>query len=69
MKMRYSHMQKMKGASAPSEEALQLAEEVTALRDEVRLLREDFAEVYERVEFAERLLTRGRAGEGGDGAP
>jgi predicted nuclease with TOPRIM domain len=38
-----------------------LVEAVTSLRDEVRMLREEFGELYERVEFAERLLTRGRA--------
>ena len=69
MKMRYSHVQKMRGTVGPSEEAQQLADEVTTLRDEVRLLRDDFAELYERVEFAERLLTSGRAGEGPDKSP
>jgi predicted nuclease with TOPRIM domain len=43
------------------EERERLVEAVTSLRDEVRMLREEFGELYERVEFAERLLTRGRA--------
>jgi len=70
LRMRYSHLQKMKGAQQqPPGEAQQLADHVTALSDEVRLLREDYAELFERVEFAERLLTRGRAGEDADGKP
>ncbi len=61
MKMRYSHVQKMKGGAAPAEETQRLEEEVATLRDEVHGMREGFAELYERVEFAERLLTKGRA--------
>lgn len=37
-----------------------LAESVANLHDQVRLLREEMGEVHERLDFAERLLTRGR---------
>ena len=61
MKMRYSHVQQMKSGAAPAEDTQRLEEEVATLRDEVHGMREGFAELYERVEFAERLLTKGRA--------
>ncbi len=61
VKLRYSHKEKMLlGEGGPAETG-RLGEDVAVLRDEVRLLREGFAELYERVEFAERLLTKGRA--------
>ena len=64
VKLRYSHKEKMRLGEGGSGVTERLGEDVAVLRDEVRLLREDFAEMYERLEFAERLLTRGRA-EGG----
>lgn len=38
--------------------------DVAALRDEVAELRHELGEVHERLDFAERMLARGR-GEGG----
>jgi hypothetical protein len=39
------------------------AGEVSALREEVGEVRRELAEVQERLDFAERLLTRGREAE------
>jgi len=64
VKLRFSHKEKMRLGEGGSAEAQRLEEEVATLRDEVHGMREGFAELYERVEFAERLLTKGRA-EGG----
>jgi hypothetical protein len=61
MKLRYSHLRETRPGGGVKEEREQLIDAVTSLRDEVRTLREEFGELYERVEFAERLLTRGRA--------
>ncbi len=61
MKMRYSHKEKMRvGEGGSAEDTQRLEEEVATLRDEVHGMRDGFAELYERVEFAERLLTKGR---------
>lgn len=60
VKLRYSHKEKMRLGEGGSGVTEHLGEDVAVLRDEVRLLREGFAELYERVEFAERLLTKGR---------
>ena len=61
VKLRFSHKEKMRLGEGGSAEAQRLEEEVATLRDEVHGMREGFAELYERVEFAERLLTKGRA--------
>lgn len=39
------------------------AGEVSALREEVGEVRRELAEIQERLDFAERLLTRGRGAE------
>ena len=44
---------------APREEIERLTDLVEGLRDEVRLLRDEFGELHERVDFAERVLSRG----------
>jgi hypothetical protein len=67
MKMRYTHLHRTKLAKGAGQEVEQLADAVDSLRDEVRELREGVVDLHERVEFAERLLTRGRA-EGDQGA-
>jgi hypothetical protein len=67
MKMRYSHLRHTKLAKGGGQEVEQLTEAVDSLRDEVRELREGMVDLYERVEFTERMLTRGQA-EGGKGA-
>ncbi len=67
MKMRYSHLRHTRLAKGTGPEVEQLTEAVESLRDEVRELREGMVDLHERVEFAERMLTRGRA-EGEQGA-
>jgi len=60
MKIRYNHVRQTRFGQGAQEDVDRLAEDVATLHDEVRLLRQDFAELYERIEFAERLLTRGQ---------
>lgn len=60
MKMRWSHkMQLLRSKGGDGLERLE--ESVEALGDEVRALREENAELNERVDFTERLLSQGRA--------
>lgn len=61
LKMRYTHLRHMRQAQVGSDDLERLADEVAGLRDDVRLLREEYVELYERVEFAERVLTKGKA--------
>jgi len=44
----------------PLAQLRRVEELMTELQDDVRLLRDDVAELNERVDFAERLLARGR---------
>lgn len=76
MKLRYSHLRQTRLDQGGQEEVGRLAEDVAALRDEMQLLRQDVSDVYERMEFAERLLARGQvegrppqADEGNAGIP
>ena len=46
--------------------AAMLEQEFSALRDQVDQLSQQLTETQERVDFAERLLSRGRADGGGD---
>ncbi len=41
------------------EEVERLGEAVDNLQDQVRSMRDEFSELHERVDFAERLLSRG----------
>ncbi len=41
------------------EEVERLGEAVDNLHDQLRLMRDEFSELHERVDFAERLLSRG----------
>jgi hypothetical protein len=61
LKLRYDHIRQMRLDPGAREEGGRLAEDLAALRDEMRMLRQDFGEMYERVEFTERLLARGQA--------
>ena len=76
MKLRYSHLRQMRIDQGGREDVGRLAEDVAALRDEMQLLRQDVSEVYERIEFTERMLARGQvegrlpqADEGSAGIP
>ncbi|MCZ6918109.1 MAG: hypothetical protein O7I93_15155 [Gemmatimonadetes bacterium] len=60
MKMRWNHkMQMLKNKGGECVD--RLAELVDGFHDEVRALREENAELNERVDFAERLLSQGPA--------
>lgn len=61
MKMRYTHLRHTKLEKGGGQEVEQLTEAVDSLRDEVRELREGMVDLYERVEFTERMLTQGQA--------
>jgi hypothetical protein len=61
LKMRYTHLRHTRHPQVEQEAMERLTEDVAGLRDDVRILREEFVDLYERVEFAERVLTRGRA--------
>ena len=58
MKMRYSHIEETRLGGGAQEEVEQLTETVDHLRAEVGLLRDEFADLNERVDFTERLLER-----------
>ena len=59
IKMRFNHKLRMR--EMPTGENERLTEAVEQLQDEVRLMREEFTELHERVDFAERLLARGKS--------
>jgi hypothetical protein len=61
MKLRYSHLRQMRLGQGGREDVGRLAEDVTAMRDELQLMRQDIGDLYERIEFAERLLARSEA--------
>lgn len=59
MKMRLSaKLQVQKGSK--SEEVERLADAVDGLHEEVRMLREEYTELHERMDFAERMLSSGQ---------
>ncbi len=59
MKMRLSaKLQLQKGSK--SEDVERLADAVDGLHEEVRMLREEYTELHERMDFAERMLSSGQ---------
>ena len=58
MKMRYSHMEDKRLSGGAPQEVEQLADAVDNLRTELGLLRDEFVEINERMDFTERLLER-----------
>ena len=59
MKMRLSaKLQLQKGSK--SEDVERLADAVDGLHEEVRMLREEYTELHERMDFAERMLSTGK---------
>ncbi len=50
-----------------SEDVERLTEAIESLREQVHMVREEHSELFERVEFAERMLTKGGAGAANDG--
>ncbi len=59
IKMRFNHKLRMR--EMPAGENERLTEAVEQLQDEVRLMREEFTDLNERVDFTERVLSEGRA--------
>ncbi len=60
LKMRFNHKFRMRERPG-GEDTERLTEAVEQLTDEVRLMREEFADLDERVDFTERMLSQGRA--------
>lgn len=60
LKMRYDFRAKHLQSGGGSEVTQRLEAQMEALREQVLALRDDVGELYERVEFAERLLARGK---------
>ncbi len=58
-KMRFNHQLKMR--EMPAGENDRLTDAVEGLVEEVRMLREEYGELHERVDFAERILARGNS--------
>ncbi len=58
IKMRFNHKFRMR--EMPTGENERLTEAVEQLQDEVRLMREEFTDLNERVDFTERVLSEGR---------
>lgn len=59
MKMRLSAKVRLQQDSK-SEDVERLADAVDGLQEEVRMLREEYAELHERMDFAERMLSTGK---------
>ena len=60
MKMRLSAKVKLQQGSR-DEELDRLTDAVEGLAEEMRMLRDEYGELHDRVDFAERLLARGRS--------
>ena len=59
MKMRLSAKVQLQQGSK-SEDVERLADAVDGLHEEVRMLREEYTELHERMDFAERMLSSGQ---------
>ncbi len=59
MKMRLSAKVQLQEGSK-SEDVERLADPVDGLHEEVRMLREEYTELHERMDFAERMLSTGQ---------
>jgi plasmid stabilization system protein ParE len=68
IKMRYTHIERARAPSDAERSAERLASATDALHDEIRLLRDEVQRLGERVDFAERLLERPKAGRSDSGA-
>ena len=58
LKMHYRHLEDKRLSGGAPQEGEQLADAVDNLRNEVGLLRDEFLELNERMDFTERLLER-----------
>ena len=61
MKLRYSHKARLAEQSGGGADVERLTAAVGDLFDEMQALREGVSDLNERMEFAERMLTRGSA--------
>lgn len=52
-----------KAAGAGADQVRQLAETVDAMQEHLIAMRDDLAEIHERMDFAERVLTQGKHGD------
>ncbi len=59
MKMRLSAKVQLQDGSK-SEDVERLADAVDGLHEEIRMLREEYTELHERMDFAERMLSTGQ---------
>ena len=69
IKMRYTHLRHTRYGQVGQQEIERLSEDVASLRDDYRMLREEFVDLYERVEFTERVLAQGKADKDVDALP
>ncbi len=60
MKMRYNHKAQMMAQPKKSEELERLADAMDAIYEQSRGLRDEIGELQERLDFHERLLTKGK---------
>ena len=60
MKMRYQHKATMLQQPKNSEELERLADAMDAIYEQSRSLRDEIGELQERLDFHERLLTKGK---------
>ena len=60
MKIRYTYKAQMLEQPKKSEELERLADAMDAIYEQSRALREDIGELQERLDFHERLLTKGK---------
>ncbi len=61
LKLRYNHKARLADKEGRSEDVERLTAAVGDLMDEVHALREGMTDLNERIEFTERMLTRGSA--------
>jgi len=69
IKMRYTHLRHTRSGQVGQGEMDRLSDDVAGLRDDVRMLREELVDLYERVEFTERVLAQGKADKNRDALP
>jgi uncharacterized protein YlxW (UPF0749 family) len=60
MKMRYQHKATMLQQPKSSEELERLADAMDAIYEQSQALRDEIGELQERLDFHERLLTKGK---------
>ncbi len=60
LKMRFNHKFRMREKPG-GVDTERLTEAVEQLHDEIRLMREEFADLDERVDFTERMLSQGKS--------